>query len=67
MQTLKKFAGYPKSLLIGAWQAFDIRDFFILCGLGLIGYGLWLFKPWVGFSVSGFLMMVIGYLMRGEK
>ncbi len=48
-------------------KSFDIRDVFILSGLGLLGYGLYLFEPWIAFSVCGFLLMLIGYAMRGEQ
>ena len=43
--------------------AFDIRDFFLFAGLGMLGYGLHLLRPWLAFSTCGALLMVIGYLM----
>jgi len=35
----------------------------MLSGLSLLGYGLWLYAPWIGFSVPGGLMLAAGYLM----
>lgn len=66
MKKLPSLKNFLKSLFVGAWGAFDIRDFFIFGGLALMGYGLWLFRPWVGFSVSGLVLMALGYLMRGK-
>lgn len=47
-------------------KAIDIRDVLVFGGLGLLGYGLWLLQPWLGFAVSGAVLMGIGYLMRDE-
>lgn len=47
-------------------SGFDIRDVFVFGGLAMLGYGLWLLRPWLGFAVSGFILMLIGYLMRGK-
>jgi protein-S-isoprenylcysteine O-methyltransferase Ste14 len=58
---------------IPSWKSlmslFDIRDFLVFGGLIMLGYGLWLFKPWIGFAVTGFFLMLIGYFIRdkGEK
>ena len=44
---------------------FDIRDFFVFGGLGMLGYGLYLkWGEGVALIVCGVLLMVIGYLMR---
>lgn len=45
---------------------FDIRDLLFLGGLGLLGYGLWLYSPPVSYSVCGTLLMISGYIM-GDK
>lgn len=45
----------------------DIRDVFFLSGLALLGYGLYLFQPWVAFAVVGALLMVVGILMRVDN
>lgn len=42
----------------------DVRDIFLFSGLFFTAYGLWLLSPWIGFSVGGFLLMLIGLLMR---
>ena len=39
---------------------FDIRDIFVFGGLGLIWYGLHLFLPWVAWTASGIILMLIG-------
>ena len=41
-------------------KAFDIRDVFIFGGLAMLGYGLWLFAPWIGYAVTGIAMMALG-------
>jgi len=35
----------------------DIRDFLFLVGLGLLGYGLWLYVPWLGYAVPGAILV----------
>jgi len=32
-------------------------------GISLLGYGLFLFKPWVSYSVVGLLLLLFGLLM----
>jgi len=52
---------------IGALRAaLDIRDFFVFGGLILMGYGLYLFRPWLGFAVPGALLFCIG-LFVGKR
>jgi hypothetical protein len=46
------------------WNAFDIRPVFFFGGLLMLGYGLFLYLPWVSFSVCGLILMAVGYLMR---
>jgi len=47
--------------------AFDIRDLFVFGGLAMMGYGLWLFLPWLAFTVFGTLLMAFDFFMgRGE-
>jgi hypothetical protein len=58
--TFKKRAYRPLLRVI------DIRDILVFGGLGLLGYGLWLLRPWIGFAVTGAVLMGIGYLMRDE-
>jgi hypothetical protein len=49
------------------WKAFDIRIVFFFGGLSLITYGLFLYLPWVSFSVCGLILMVVGWLMEGKR
>lgn len=39
-----------------------LPDIMIVVGLALLGYGLFLFAPWVSFSVVGGLLFVLGVL-----
>lgn len=59
---LKKITNSIGSFVSKAWKAFDIRDFFVFGGLGMLGYGLWLLRPWLGFAVSGLLLFILGLL-----
>lgn len=47
--------------------SFDVRDFLLFSGLFFIGYGLWLYAPWIGFLVGGFLLMILALAMKGDK
>ena len=49
------------------WDAFDIRIVLFFGGLGLLFYGLFLYLPWVSFSVCGVILMATGWLMRGKR
>ena len=46
-----------------------IEDFIVLSGLGLLGYGLFLYDPRIAYSVCGLLLMLLGlgWLDRGVK
>ena len=37
-----------------------VSEIFAIIGLALLGYGLFLFEPWVGFSATGFLLFSYG-------
>jgi len=63
VEKIKKIAEYIKSRFQRVYDSFDIRDFFVYIGLGLLFYGLYLLQPWIAFSVCGVLLMAIGYLM----
>jgi len=56
LEKLKFFKKIPAALA----KALDVRDFLLFGGLAMLGYGLWLFRPWVGFAVGGVVLMVIG-------
>lgn len=46
----------------------DLPDFLCFAGLCLLGYGLFLFLPWVSFSVCGALLLLAGVrLGRAES
>lgn len=47
----------------------SIQDLFVFGGLFFLGYGLSMFRPWVGVSVSGALLMALGlgWLTRGSQ
>lgn len=64
---MKRLWNFIKSLIVGAYNAFDVRDFFILGGMGMLGYGLYLLRglSWA-LIICGPLLMAIGYLMRDK-
>jgi hypothetical protein len=67
LKIIKKILNSVKSRCQAAKAAFDIRDFFVFCGLVLLGHGLYLLRPWVSFSVCGTILMMFGFLMGGKK
>jgi hypothetical protein len=44
----------------------SFRDVLLVSGLALISVGLWLFMPWVAFTVCGVIIFAGGFFM-GEK
>lgn len=58
-----------KSQIGAAWAAFDIRDLLVYGGLFSIGYGLYQFRPWLGWTVFGLFSMLLGlgWLFRVRK
>jgi len=60
------FAPHLLSLLKILVDAFDIRDFILLGGLGMLGYGLYGYDPRLAFSVCGFLLMLLALVMKGR-
>jgi len=47
----------------------DLRDVLLVAGLLLLWWGLFLFLPWVSYSVCGSLLLIAGYFMpqgRGD-
>ena len=61
---LVKFLSFAASTM---WDIFDIRIVFFFGGLSLLGYGLFLYLPWVSYSVCGVILMAVGWLMGGAK
>jgi len=41
------------------------KEIFLLGGLAMLGYGLYLFSPCISFSVCGVLLMAFGYCLEG--
>jgi hypothetical protein len=37
-----------------------INDIFVVLGLVGIGGGLWLYEPWISYTVTGFLVLALG-------
>ena len=52
--------------LIKAAKKINLRDCLLLIGLGILGYGLYLFAPWISFTVCGILILVGGFFMERE-
>ena len=64
---MAKFFSTIKSWVTRAQHVFDARDVFVFGGIALMGYGLFLLRPWLGYSVAGLLLMIIGYLMEDKS
>ena len=49
-------------------KAVDLQDFFVFGGLALLGYGLWMFSPWLGLAIPGAILLCFGLFVgkRGE-
>lgn len=43
-------------------SAFDIRDCLVFGGVAMLGYGLWLLRPWLGWAASGLILFTLGLL-----
>jgi hypothetical protein len=48
------------------FEAVTLRDVLMIIGLALIGTGLYLFIPWVSFTVCGVIVFAGGFFSRGE-
>ena len=68
MRIIKRLGNFIASLFKSLWNAFDIRDFFVFGGVGMLGYGIYLLSE-LGWSlaVCGPLFMIIGYFMRDKE
>jgi hypothetical protein len=56
-----------KRFLRNVVNDFDIRDFLLICGWGMIGYGIRLkYGLWLSFIICGSLLMLVAYLMIGR-
>jgi hypothetical protein len=45
-------------------EAITLRDVLMIIGLALIGTGLYLFIPWVSFTVCGAIVFAGGFFMK---
>jgi hypothetical protein len=54
------------SWIPSAFKAVDLRDFFVFGGLSMLGYGLYQLYPWLGWTVSGTILMSFG-LFVGKR
>lgn len=62
--TLKKACRNIASPVVWIWNSFDLRDVFVLGGLALGGYGIYLrYGDWLAYSVSGGLLFLLGAIM----
>jgi len=66
VKVIKWLKNKLKSCGVKAYKAFDMRDFFVFGGLILLGYGLYLLRPWLGYAVPGAILLVIG-LFVGQR
>jgi hypothetical protein len=61
---IRKFFSAIRNALAKAvtavWKTVDLRDCFVFGGLGILFYGLYLFRPWVAFTVCGTILLSIG-------
>jgi len=66
MAILHKFKRFLSTSAQSVKKGFGIRDIFISGGMAMLFYGLYIWIPWVAFSVCGTLLMTMGYFM-GES
>ena len=60
---IKRLGNFIAALFKGLWRAFDIRDFCVLGGLVMLGYGLKLtWSLGVALTVCGIIMFILGLL-----
>jgi len=63
---ISTWAGKVKSVIgvrgFLAWikDAFDIRDFLVIGGLSMLGYGIYIISPPIAFIVCGSIIFLIG-------
>ena len=71
VNSIASLAGRLKAFLVirvsAMWASFDIRPVFFFGGLILLGYGLYLYLPWLSYSICGVILMVVGWLMEGKR
>lgn len=70
MQKISQLITFLKSCVSRAVSGLDVRDVLILGGLSMLFYGIYLYCPWLAFTVCGsivFVMGVAGYFLGGKK
>lgn len=63
---MAKVYAFIAAFFLSVKTAFDIRDFLFLGGFLLLGYGLYLYSPWISFTIAGVLLMVAGYFWKAK-
>lgn len=64
---IRKVREFLRPVAVTIGKAIDIRDCFVFGGLAIMGYGLYLFRPWVAFTVCGAILLAIGiFIGRGK-
>jgi len=51
-------------LKISSFSSITFRDFLLIIGLSMLGYGLHLLANWLAFTVCGVIIIVAGYFMK---
>ena len=60
MEKLKKF-------FLAVEKIVNLRDVTVFGGIAMMGYGLWMYRPWVAFAVCGAVLSAIGiFSARGK-
>ena len=68
VKIIMRFGNLLKSWAGALKRGFDIRDFLVLGGIAMLGYGLYLkWGEWLAYIVCGVLLMLVGYVMNGDK
>ena len=62
--TIRLLEGRYGLKILGLLQKISLRDVLLVSGLASIGVGLYLFAPWLSFTVVGCLLLGGGFLMR---
>jgi hypothetical protein len=52
--------------IISLLKKVSLRDVLLVSGLALIGVGLYLFAPWVSFTVCGVIIFAGGFFMKAD-
>jgi hypothetical protein len=55
--------GFSKTIQVFV-KIFGLREFLMVSGLSLLGYGLYLYQPWVSFTACGLLLIAGGFFIK---